>query len=106
MATISDLAKSTHGWRVLPPVRLRDIDYPDGARVTMRGDALEVRRPDGSVLAGTVGMWGVAAYQDDDGNVVIATDPQDPEVSVTIAGIEPEELLPGSHVWVETYPVA
>jgi hypothetical protein len=106
MVTIEELAESTLGWRVLPPVRMRDLGYPDGCRVTMPGDVLEVRRPDGSVLAGTVAMWGVDAWQDADGNLVLACDPNDPEVSVTIAGIPATDLVPGSEVWIETYPLA
>ena len=105
MVTIEGLEASTRGWRAVPPVPLRGLGYPDGCRVTMPGDALRVLRPDGSVLAGTVGMWGVDAWRDETGNLVMACDPADPEVSVTIADIDAAELVPGSEVWVEVYPV-
>ncbi len=104
MVTIQGLEASRLGWRAVPPVRLRDLGYPDDCRITMPGDALLVRRPDGSVLAGTVGMWGVDAWRDADGNLMITCDPDDPEVSVTIAGIDEADLLAGSEVWIETYP--
>src|SRR5262249_55081613 len=64
MVTISGVAASRFGWRALPPVKLRNLSYPKGSRVTMPGDALEVRRPDGSVLTGTVAVWGADAWQD------------------------------------------
>src|SRR4051794_30245965 len=67
MVTIQGLEASRLGWRAVPPVRLRDLGYPDDCRITMPGDALLVRRPDGSVLTGTVGMWGVDAWRDADG---------------------------------------
>ncbi|WP_144127913.1 hypothetical protein [Catellatospora sichuanensis] len=103
MVTIAGLAHSDYGWRVLPAVKLRDLAYPAGCRVSMRGDILQVRRPDGSVLTGTVGMWGVDAWQDADGNLVISSDPADPEVSVTVADLAESDLVPGSEVWIETY---
>ncbi len=106
MVTISGLEESTLGWRAVPPVRLAGLNYPAGCRVTMAGDALEVRRPDGSILAGTVAMCGVDAWKDEEGNFFITCDPSDPEVSVTITGIDEADLVPGSEVWIETYPLA
>ena len=85
------------------PRKLRELGWPSDVRVPTQGDALEVRRPDGSVVFGTVWLRGI--YAQGDGKVYVTTsDPADPEVSVMIDGIAEDELWPGSEIWIQAHP--
>lgn len=105
MGKIESVLRTGEHVLALPPQKLRGLDWPSDVRVPMRGDALEIHRPDGSVVSGTVGQWGVHGRME--GNTfVTSSDPADPDVSVMIAGIGEVDLWPGSEILIQAYPVA
>ena len=57
-------------------------EFPDGAPELDKGDRLELRLPDGRVMAAAVGGWGIDGYQDGD-YVVMTCNPADPEFTLS-----------------------
>lgn len=93
LLTIERVQRSPVGVRVEPRVLLRRL--PD----RRPGAAIELRLPDGTVRVPVVGMFCVDTGTDGDHHF-IATDPVNPELSLTIAGMDVADVPAGTEVWL------
>lgn len=100
LVTVESIEQTAHGLRVVPriPVQRLASDRPDST-VPMSGDPLELRLPDGTVRPASVALFGIDAWSDGDA-YYIDTDPDDPELSLTIALPAPDDLPAGTEVWL------
>lgn len=104
MGRIESVAPTGEYLLALPAVKLRELVFPPDTRAPRHGDALQILRPDGSVVHGLVGDWGVYAWKE--GKVLFSqSDPADPQVSVMIDGIDEADLWPGSQIWIQSHPL-
>jgi hypothetical protein len=102
---IEGFTKNDLGFQISPAVKLTELRYPPGTAMTTGGDAVEIRHPNGVVIRGTVGVFGIEAWRED-GHLVVHCDPADPELTLTISGVDAEDLVPESEVWVELRSLA
>jgi|tagenome__1003787_1003787.scaffolds.fasta_scaffold20461959_1 hypothetical protein len=93
LLTVERVERSPVGVRVLPRILLRRLPdrRPDSTVV--------IRLPDGTVRGRFAPMFCVATGSDGDG-YAIATDPVNPELSLTIAGLDAAEVPAGTEVWL------
>ena len=93
LLTVERVERSPVGVRVLPRVLLRRLPdrRPDAAVV--------IRLPDGTVRGRFAGMFCVDTGVDGDRHVM-ATDPVNPELSLTIAGLDAADVPTGTEVWL------
>lgn len=60
------------------------------------GDGVELRLPDGRIRHETIGQIGVDGWRHE-GQFYTASNPEDPEITVTVAGeLRPEDVPPGT----------
>jgi hypothetical protein len=87
--------------QVLPRIPLKElIAREPGIMMPMPGDGLWLRFPDGSNRTAVLGLFGVEAWQTD-GGLLTSSDPQDPVLTLSIAGdLRPEDVPPGTQVWL------
>jgi hypothetical protein len=87
--------------QVLPKVPIGSIATREPNLIMpMRGDSLELRLPDGTVQSATVHMFGVEAWERD-GRLYTTSAPDNPELTLTIAGgLKPEDVPEGTEIWL------
>lgn len=87
--------------QVLPRIPIRELTAREpGLMMPMPGDALWLRFPDGSSRTAVLGLFGIEAWQREDG-LYTSSDPQDPVLTLSIAGdLQPEEVPAGTQVWL------
>lgn len=87
--------------RVLPRIPIRELTAREPGLITpMPGDALRLRLPDGSDRSAVVGLFGIEAWQTDDG-LLTDSDPRNPVITLSIGGdLRPEDVPAGTQVWL------
>ncbi|GCE09152.1 hypothetical protein [Dictyobacter aurantiacus] len=99
LLTVEGIADANEGrFRLTPRVLLRNL--PNTIIIPMPEDPLELRLPDERLLQARVASFGIDAWRDAEGNLLIDTDPANPELSLTITGIEWSDILPGTEIWL------
>ncbi len=87
--------------QVMPAIRVKDlVERAPDLMTPMPGDALQLRLPDGTRLPAAVAHFGVEAWERD-GKIEIHGDPADPVLTLTIAGLESDDLPAGTEVWLD-----
>ena len=99
LLTVEGIAESYEGkFRLTPRVLLQSLAR--NIIMPMPGDPLELRLPHGRLLQASVAGFGIDAWRDAEGNLLIDTDPANPELSLTITGVELADILPGTEIWL------
>jgi hypothetical protein len=92
------------GVQVAPVVRLgRLVDDGPEEMHLMRGDVVELRLPDGQTRQATVIGLGLDGWMKD-GRFYTASNPQDPELTLKLLGLTPDDLPAGTEVWLPQRP--
>ena len=88
------------GVQLAPTVRLHRLvtDAP-GAMCPVRGDPVKLQLPDGSVRMAAILHFGIDGWQDD-GHFCMASDPADPQFTLSIQDAGPADLPAGTQVWL------
>jgi hypothetical protein len=86
--------------QVAPTVRLQrlEADSP-GEMKPMRGDAVELRLPDGQIRRAAIRLFGIDGWQKD-GYFYTASNPAGPELTLSIQDAEPADIPAGTQVWL------
>lgn len=99
LLTVEGIADSYKGtFRLTPRVLLHRLDR--NIIMPLPGDPLELRLPNGRILQACVAIFGIDAWRDAEGNLLIDTDPANPELSLTITGVELSDIPPGTEIWL------
>jgi len=87
--------------RVLPRVRISELLAREPDLMTpLPGDKLWLRLPDGGTRTAVLGLFGIEAWAGD-GGLLTSSDPQDPVLTLSIAGdLQPDDVPPGTQVWL------
>lgn len=100
LLTVEGIADSYEGkFRLTPRVPLRSL--AGNIIMPMPDDPLELRLPNGHTLQARVASFGIDAWRDAEGNFLINTDPANPELSLTVTGVELPDILPGTEIWLK-----
>jgi hypothetical protein len=86
--------------KVLPKVPIGTLvaREPD-LKALMPGDPLELRLPSGDIRAAAVASFGVETWERD-GNLYFVGDPDNPELTLVIAGgLQPDDVPAGTEIW-------
>ena len=99
LLTFEGIADSYEGkFRLTPRVLLRSL--ASNIIMPMPDDPLELRLPNGRTLQARVAGFGIDAWRDAEGNFLIDTNPANPELSLTVTGVELPDILPGTEIWL------
>jgi hypothetical protein len=92
------------GVQVAPVVRLQRL-VEDGPEEThpMTGDLVELRLPDGQTRQAAIIGLGLDGWKKD-GHFYTASNPQDPELTLTLQDLTPDDLPAGTEVWLPDRP--
>jgi hypothetical protein len=83
LLTIEEARKSGETWRIMPDVSLRTlIERESAVMIPMAGEELELRLPDGQILAAHIATFGLGVWQDSEGNFHTNSDPSDPALTL------------------------
>jgi hypothetical protein len=86
--------------QIRPPVRVKElIERDPDLMIPMPGDALQLRLPDGRTARATVARFGVEAFLRD-GSLHMEGNPSDPELTLTIADLESDDLPAATEIWL------
>lgn len=93
------------GVQLAPTVRLHRLveDGPPGSMAPFRGDPVRLRLPDGQARQATILAFGVDGWQKD-GYFYTASDPQDPQMTLSLRDLSPVDLPAGTEVWLPERP--
>lgn len=87
--------------QVLPRVPIGTLvaREPD-LKALMPGDPLELRLPSGDVRAAAVASFGVETWERD-GDLYFVGDPDNPDLTLVIAGgLQPDHVPAGTEIWI------
>ena len=99
LLTVEGIADSYEGkFRLTPRVLLRSL--ASNIIMPMPDDPLELHLPDGRILQARVVSFGIDAWRDAEGNFFMNTDPANPELSLTVTGVELPDILLGTEIWL------
>ena len=101
LLTIEGIKQIGESWRLAPLVPLRHLrEQASGMLMPISGEDIELRLPGGNTVTAPIVSFGIDASKDIEGNLVITTDPADPELALTISGdAHIETVPPGAEVW-------
>lgn len=99
LVKVTSAEEAAEGVRLSPGLFRADSESRPGIKSMKQGDAIELRRPDGSVVKTRLITYGVSVWKQPDGSFLLYGDPQDPEIKLTIhASID--DVPPGTEVWL------
>jgi hypothetical protein len=92
------------GVQVAPVVRLKRL-VDDGPKEThpMKGDLVELRLPNGQTRQATIIGLGLDGWEKD-GHFYTASNPRDPELTLKLRDLTPDDLPVGTEVWLPQRP--
>lgn len=93
------------GVQIAPTVRLQRLmqDAPPGVMAPMGGDPVELRLPDGQARQASIRGFGVDGWEED-GYFYTASNPQDPQMTLSLLDLSPADLPAGTEVWLPSRP--
>ena len=102
LLTIEEARKSDEVWRTMPDVPLRTlVERGTGVMMPIAGEEVELRLPDGKILAAHIATLGLGVWQDSEGNLHTDSDPSDPALTLTITcDSSVSEIPAGTEVWL------
>lgn len=65
----------------------------------MQGGAVELRLPDGQIRRAAIRLFGIDGWQKD-GYFYTASNPADPELTLSLQDVEPADVPVGTQVWL------
>jgi hypothetical protein len=88
------------GVQIAPVVRLKRL-VQDAPKAThpMKGDLVELRLPDGQNRQATIIALGLDGWMKD-GHFYTASNPKDPELTLSLRDLSPGDLPAGTEVWL------
>jgi hypothetical protein len=99
LLVVASVEEPGNGVRLSPGLFRADIEARPGINSMMQGAALELRRPDGSVMTTHLIIYGASVWKQPDGSFHYYGDPKDPEIKLTIEGTI-ADVPPGTEVWL------
>jgi hypothetical protein len=89
-----------NGVQIAPVVRLKRL-VDDGPREIhpMKGDLVELRLPDGQTRQATIISLGLDGWKKD-GRFYTASNPKDPELTLSLRDLSPADPPAGTEVWL------
>lgn len=102
LVTVEGAQQSGESWRIAPSVPLRSLlERGPTLMMPMAGEEVELRLPDGRVIAAHIASFGIDAWKDSEGHLYTNTDPTDPALTLTITRTsDPTEVSPGTEIWL------
>lgn len=93
------------GVQLAPTVRLQRLveDGPPGSTMPMRGDPVRLRLPDGETRQATILAFGLDGCQKD-GYFYTASNPQDPQMTLSLRDLSAVDLPTDTEVWLPEQP--
>jgi hypothetical protein len=89
------------GLRLSPGIRLTQTKDRPAIATMMQGAKLELRLPNGSIIATTLLTYGVSVWRGDDGGLYVNDDAADAEIKLTLPGDHSAADIPvGTEVWL------
>jgi hypothetical protein len=102
LLTVEEARNSGEVWRIMPDVSLRTlIERGPAVMMPMAGEEVELRLPDGHILAARIATFGLGVWQDSEGNLHTDSDPSDPALTLTITCDSSVSAIPvGTEIWL------
>ncbi|MCI0701109.1 MAG: hypothetical protein L0241_08500 [Planctomycetia bacterium] len=107
LITVEETYASDEGLHLQPGVLLSWMIAQAELKGLMRGTALELRRPNGSVFRTTLLTCGASVTRGEDGRFYVPGDENGPIWTIVFTlppEVRPEDVPPGTEVWVESPP--
>jgi hypothetical protein len=102
LVTVDGAQQFGETWVIAPLVTLRSLmERGPTLMMPMAGEEIEFRLPDGQVMKGHIGSFGIDVWKDSDGNLDTDTDPSNPSLTLTITCASDVEDVPvGTEIWL------
>lgn len=102
LLTIEGIEQYGDEWTCAPTVPMDSLsEYGPTFMMPMAGDELELRYPDGRVVAARIVSFGVSVWRDSDDAFYMPTDPAEPALTLTVSNDSSlADLIPGAEVWL------
>ena len=103
LLTVEETFTSDEGLHLRPGVLMTWMTAQPGLKGLMQGAALELRRPDGSVVRTTLLKYGASVTRGEDGKFYCPGDENGPIWTIVFTlppDVRPEDAPAGTEVWV------
>src|SRR5262245_48679818 len=104
LLTVEETFASDEGLHLQPGVLLSWMTVQPELKGLMQGTALELRRPDGSVLRTTLLRYGASVTRGEDGRFYVPSDENGPIWTIVFTlppEVRSDDVPLGTEVWVE-----